>query len=147
MHPLLLHACVYPCAEIPLIVTPPDPGVVAVANGETKNATFNCAATAVNVTILQISWIHNGWNFVQSRGQYEIIEERGASSLVTSRLNIHNLTAEDSGIIQCIADDPTDMTSTSANTTLSVLSKPTLACHALHWITYPMQHMYQAVIG
>ena len=54
------------------------------------------------------------------------MEERGSLSLVTSRLTLHNLTAEDNGIIQCVADDPTDMTSTSANTTLSVLSKYTL---------------------
>ena len=94
--------------------------------GETQSTTFNCTAAAVNVTVLQISWIHNGQIFNQSQGRVEIMEERGALSLVTSRLTLHNLTAEDNGIIQCRADDPTDMTSTSANTTLSVLSKYTL---------------------
>ena len=94
--------------------------------GETQSTTFNCTAAAVNVTVLQILWIHNGQILSQSQRRVEIMEERGSLSLVTSRLTLHNLTAEDNGIIQCRADDPTDMTSTSANTTLSVLSKYTL---------------------
>ena len=93
------------------------------ADGETQSTAFTCTAAAVNVTVLQISWIHNGQILNQSQGEVEIMEERGALSLVTSRLILHNLIAEDNGIIQCVADDPTDMTSTSANTTLSVLSK------------------------
>ena len=96
------------------------------ADGETQSTTFNCTAAAVNVTVLQISWIHKEQIFIQSQGRVEITEDRGASgalSRATSRFTLHNLTAEDNGIIQCVADDPTDMTSTSANTTLSVLSK------------------------
>ena len=92
-------------------------------DGETQSTTFTCTAAAVNVTVLQRSWIHNRQILNQSQGGVEIMEERGALSLVTSRLILHNLIAEDNGIIQCVADDPTDMTSTSANTTLSVLSK------------------------
>jgi len=94
-----------------------------VTDGETQSTTFTCTAAAVNVTVLQISWIHNRQILNQSQGGVEITEERGALSLVTSRLTLHNLIADDNGIIQCVADDPTDMTSTSANTTLSVLSK------------------------
>ena len=94
------------------------------ADGETQSTTFSCTAAAV--TVLQISWIHNEQILNQSQEGVEILEERGALSRVTSRLTLHNLTAEDNGIIQCVADDPTDMTNTSANTTLSVLSKYTL---------------------
>ena len=111
------------CAEFSRIETPPELDVVAVADGETQSTTFTCTAAAVNVTVLQISWIHNGQILNQSQGRVEILEERGALSLVTSRLTLHNLTAEDNGIIQCVRDDPTDMTSTSANTTISVLSE------------------------
>jgi len=113
-------------------VTPPEPGVVAVADGETQSTTFTCTAAAVNVTVLQISWIHKEQIFNQSQGRVEITEGRGALSLATSRFTLHNLTAEDNGIIQCVADDPTDMTSTSANTTLSVLSKYTLTYFLPH---------------
>ena len=93
-------------------------------DGETQSTTFNCTAAAVNVTVLQISWIHNGQILNQSQGRVKITEERG-TSFVTSSLTLHNLTAEDNGIIQCVADDPTDMTSISANTSLSVFRKYT----------------------
>ena len=111
--------------------------VVAVADGETQSTTFNCTAAAVNVTVLQISWIHDEQILNQSQGGVGILEERGALSRVTSRLTLHNLTAEDNGIIQCVADDPTDMTSTIANTTLSVLSKYTLTYLFGH-VKYPI---------
>ena len=94
------------------------------ADGETQSTTFNCTAAAVNVTVLQISWIHNGQILNQNQGRVKITEERGRS-FVTSSLTLHNLTAEDNGIIQCVADDPTDMTSISANASLSVLRKYT----------------------
>jgi len=55
---------------------------------------------------------------------YEASTEGGSVlSRGTPHLILHNLIAEDNGIIQCVADDPTDMTSTSANTTISVLSE------------------------
>ena len=112
------------------------------ADGETLSTAFTCTAAAFNVIVLQISWIHKEQFFIQSQGRVEITEDRGASgalSRATSRFTLHNLTAEDNGIIQCVADDPTDMTSTSANTTLSVLSKYTLA-----YFFATLNHLYRS---
>jgi len=136
---ILFTACLNSCAEVPLIVTPPEPAVVTVvvtvAKDEMKNATFTCTTTAVNGTVFPISWIHNGQSLIQSQGRVEVLEERGALSLATSRLILHNLTVKDNSIIQCVADY-TDITSTSVTTTLSVLGKSMLTYCTLHYTSH-----------
>jgi len=57
---------------------------------------------------------------VSQNGRFQVMVTDGGS-YTSSTLTINNLTATDSGIIQCVADN--GLGNVSADTTLSVLSK------------------------
>ena len=101
----------------PSIVAPPQPVVTTVADGVQHSTTFNC--TAFGVPTPHISWMFGMQNIVQS-GRFRFLVTDGGNH-TSSTLTINNLTATDSGIIRCVADNP--FGSASADTTLSVLSK------------------------
>ena len=102
----------------PGIVTPPQPVVTAVADGVQHSTTFNC--TAFGDPTPHISWIHNMQN-VSQNGRFQVMVTENDRDHTNSTLTINSLTATDSGIIRCVADNSLGMD--SADTTLSVLSK------------------------
>ena len=102
----------------PRIVTPPQPVVTAVADGVQHSTTFNC--TAFGDPTPHISWMHNMQNISQN-GRFQVMVTEDGRNHNSSRLAINSLTATDSGIIWCVADNSVGMD--SADTTLSVLSK------------------------
>jgi len=100
------------------IVTPPQPVVTAVADGDQHNTTFIC--TAVGDPAPHISWIHNMQN-VSQNGRFQIMVTENDRNHTSSTLTINTLTATDSGIVKCVANNSLGVH--SADTTLSVLSK------------------------
>jgi len=102
----------------PIIVTPPQPVVTAVADGVQHNATFNC--TAIGDPTPHISWMHNMQN-VSQNGRFQVMVTEDGRIHTSSRLAINTLTATYSGIIRCVADNSLGVD--SADTTLSVLSE------------------------
>jgi len=100
----------------PSIVVPPQPVVSAVANG-VQHTTFTC--TAFGGPTLRISWIHNMQN-VSQNGRFQVMVTEDGRNHNSSTLAINNLTAIDSGIIRCVANNSLGVD--SANTTLSVLT-------------------------
>ena len=100
------------------IVVPPQPVVTAVADGVQHNTTFNC--TAVGEPTPHISWMHSMQNITQN-GRFQVMVTEDGRNRTSSTLAIDSLTATDSGIIRCVADNV--FGNISADTTLSVLSK------------------------
>ena len=62
-------------------------------------------------------------------GRFQVVVTEDGRDRTSSTLTINNLTATDSGIVQCVADNPLGVA--SADTTLSVLSKYFLVIHIL----------------
>ena len=102
----------------PRIVTPPQPVVTAVADGVQRNTTFNC--TAFGDPTPHISWMHNMQN-VSQNGRFQVMVTEDGRNHNNSTLAINSLTATDSGIVRCVADN--GFGHVSADTNLSVLSK------------------------
>ena len=112
MPPLFVHT------GPPRIVTPPQPVVTAVADGVQHSTTFNC--TAFGSPTPHISMMHNMQN-VSQNGRFQVMVTENDRNNMNSTLTINNLTATDSGIIRCVANNSLGVD--SADTTLSVLSE------------------------
>ena len=109
----------------PTIVTPPERRVTTVADGVRHNANTTFVCSAAGTPIPHISWMHKMQNVSQNETfQFMVTEEyryRNSSLTTSSTLTINNLTATDSGIVQCVAHNR--FGNASADTTLSILSK------------------------
>ena len=112
MPPLFVHT------GPPRIVTPPQPVVTAVADGVQHNTKFNC--TAVGDPAPHTLWMHSMQSISQN-GRFQVTTTEDGGYRTSSTLAINDLTATDSGNIQCVADNPHGIA--SANTTLSILSE------------------------
>ena len=109
---------IYTALSPTIIVTPPQPVVTVVADGVQHNTTFIC--TAVGDPTPHISWMHNMQN-VSQNGRFQVMVTEYGRNRTSSTLTINSLTATDSGIIRCVANNSHGVD--SADTTLSVLSE------------------------